>query len=59
MKKYLILVKKRSQIVLLILNIIIASANLVTVTESLDKNVPKMLLYCQSINHTTTICQEQ
>ena len=61
--KTLLQVKKRAQLYLLTINIILATANLITMTNKLDNigNISndKIILYCRTINFTDTICAEQ
>ena len=52
-------IKKRAQISLLMLNIIIASVNLIILSTKLDTLGQRMVLYCSTVNYTDTICQEQ
>ena len=59
MKRYLELLKMRAQVILLVINLIVACANMVIVTQRLDTLGMKMVLYCRTVNFTDTICQEQ
>jgi hypothetical protein len=59
MRHYLELLKLRAQIILLVLNLGVACANIFIVTQRLDTLGQKMLLYCRTVNFTDTICQEQ
>jgi len=59
MKEYLIGLKKRGQIILLVGNVLLTCANLLIVSYKLDNLGEGMILYCRTINFTDTICQEQ
>ena len=59
MKQYLELLRLRAQIILLVINLFVACANTIVVTQRLDTLGTKMLLYCRTVNYTDTICQEQ
>ena len=59
MKNYLELLKLRAQIILLVINLIVACSNIIIVTQRLDTLGMKMVLYCRTVNYTDTICQEQ
>lgn len=58
MKKYLIGLKKRGQIILLCGNLLLTCVNLWIVSNKLDNLGNGMVLYCQVVNFTDTICQE-
>lgn len=59
MKNYLELLKLRSQVILLVINLCVGCANMFIVTQRLDSLGVKMVLYCRTVNFTDTICQEQ
>jgi len=52
-------IKKRAQIILLCCNVLLACANLLIVSDKLDRLGQKMVLYCQTVNFIETICAEQ
>lgn len=58
MKQYLEQLKMRAQIILLVINLLVACANGIIVTQRLDSLGSKMLLYCRTY-FNETICQEQ
>jgi len=51
--------KKRIQISLLMLNLVITSANLILVASRLDRLGMRTVYYCQMDSPVTSICLEQ
>ena len=52
-------IKKRSQITLLLLNIIVASCNLIILSGKLDRLGQKTIIFCEMSSMTTSVCVEQ
>jgi hypothetical protein len=59
----LLQLKKRAQLYLLAINIILATTNLLTMNHKLNRiddiTNSQMILYCRTVNFTDTICAEQ
>ena len=51
--------KKRGQLYLLLINIIIATTNFFVLVDRLERPQGKMVLLCRTINFTDTACLEQ
>ena len=51
--------KKRGQMYLLFLNIMVALINLFLLSTRLDRLDSRMVLYCRTVNFTDTVCQQQ
>ena len=51
--------KKRAQVSLLMLNIIIAGVNLIILTTKLETLGQKTIFFCQMNSMTTSVCVEQ
>jgi len=48
--------KKRGQLYLLALNVIITTFNFVYMTQRLDRGDEQLVLLCRTINFTDTVC---
>lgn len=59
MKQYLELLKKRAQVILLVLNLCVAGANTFIVLNRIETLGQKKLIFCQMNSAYTSICQEQ
>ena len=48
--------KKRGQLYLLLLNVIITTVNFLYMTQRLDRGEEQMVLLCRVLNYTDTVC---
>lgn len=59
MQKYLEGLKKRAQLILLMLNLLLVTGNTYIMSTKLDKLGQGMILYCRVIDFTDSVCMEQ
>jgi hypothetical protein len=58
MKKYLDGLKKRTQLVLLIANVILTCGNMIILSTKLESLNQRNIVYCQILNFSEMMCEK-